>query len=153
LDIALENRELLNLNVDFTMSFRQIFSRINRITRSYIDDDADRIDAGDLDRARQLIDEAAEKWELPEPEAEAGAEAEAEAGADVTMTHERACMLLDVPQGAPIEEVTRAYRRIIVSVHPDHGSGREPEEQRRAELRTQELNRAYEFLKRRHAAR
>ena len=110
------------------MSFNQIFSRLTRIARSYASAGHDS-PYDDLRRAQELIDEArgreeASRWEAALAEEE-----------DQT-SYRRACTTLELRPGASLADAAMAYRRIIMTVHPDrtaicrrgrrsgHGSGR-----------------------------
>ena len=135
------------------MSLFQIFSRLGRLSRSYSDDD-DRVDSDDLRRAEELIAAENDRWELPEPPAApepakdaAPSEQPGAPAAPAVMTIERAYTVLGLTSGSAIEEVTRAYRKAILQHHPDRAAARGADEQRRAELLAQELNRAYALLK------
>src|ERR1041384_5490198 len=93
------------------MSFNQIFSRLTRIARSYGSAGHDS-SHDDLRRAQQLIDEArsredASRWEAALAEEE-----------DQT-SYRRACTTLELRPGASLADAALAYRRIIMTVHPD----------------------------------
>jgi CspA family cold shock protein len=56
--------------------------------------------------------------------------------------------ILGVRLGAPLAEVTSAYRRLAILYHPDKVAGLAPEYQEIAERKMKEINAAYEELKR-----
>jgi DnaJ like chaperone protein len=66
--------------------------------------------------------------------------------------HEPACRILGVAQGAPLEEVRRAYHRLILETHPDRviAQGLPPECVALATARMARINAAYESLARAH---
>ena len=55
--------------------------------------------------------------------------------------------LLELPEGASLEEARRSYRELVRVWHPDRFSG-DPVLRRRAEEKSKQLNVAYETLKR-----
>ena len=55
--------------------------------------------------------------------------------------------LLELPEGASLEEARRSYRELVRVWHPDRFSG-DPVLRRRAEEKSKQLNLAYETLKR-----
>ena len=103
------------------MSLRQIFNRMARIARSFSAND-ERISHDDLRYAQELIDEAANRWELPEQPREPPVQEEvnedqrndaderAGSAGDESMTYERAIAILEVKRGATSEEVPAARR-------------------------------------------
>lgn len=54
--------------------------------------------------------------------------------------------VLNVPFGAPRDEITRAYRQLMRLTHPDHFS--DPDERHTAEERSKLINAAYAVLSR-----
>ncbi len=64
-----------------------------------------------------------------------------------------ACAILGVKPSASMDEITRAYRRLINRHHPDklHGSANHPEAIRAAEEQTRAIRAAFETLRARHA--
>ena len=56
--------------------------------------------------------------------------------------------VLEVRPGAPREEVTAAYRRLVQQYHPDRVANLAPEFREVAERRMKEINATYEQLKR-----
>lgn len=59
--------------------------------------------------------------------------------------------VLNVPFGAPRDEITRAYRQLMRLTHPDHFS--DPDERRKAEERSKLINAAYAVLSKPDARR
>jgi DnaJ-domain-containing protein 1 len=59
-----------------------------------------------------------------------------------------ACDLLGVSEDATPEQIRKAYQDRVRQYHPDRVAQAAPELQRLAELRTKELNAAYEALTR-----
>ena len=55
---------------------------------------------------------------------------------------------MEVRPGAPREEVTAAYRRLVQQYHPDRVANLAPEFREVAERRMKEINATYEQLKR-----
>jgi hypothetical protein len=66
-------------------------------------------------------------------------------------TYERNCDLLEVAPGATPEEIQKSFRQLIKVWHPDRFSD-QPELQRRATMKTSELTRAFQWLRRHHLA-
>ncbi len=54
--------------------------------------------------------------------------------------------LLQLPDGAPLDEVKRAYRRLARELHPDRHPSASPEDQRELERRFAEVSAAYRRL-------
>jgi hypothetical protein len=151
------------------MSFRQIFERVTRIARSGsfdpFEDDFD----DELRRAQELIDaEKRREEEAREGRREAsgaegarrgaagtpGASGAEEEGTEprspdipVEPEIERALLLLGVTSAASLQDITLAYRRRIVEIHPDRHQRGDAGEIDESKLRTQELNRAYALVK------
>lgn len=59
----------------------------------------------------------------------------------------RCYQLLDLPFGAPLEQVTRQWRAYLKKVHPDRHAN-DPAKQADATILTQQLNDAYKKIKR-----
>jgi DnaJ-domain-containing protein 1 len=131
------------------MSFRQIFDRISRLAR------ANSLDGygssrDELRRAQELIDEENRRDRMKDRASKEGAdthEEETPEGGERGMTIEEACRILSVSRSATAREITLAYRRKIVEVHPDRHAHRSEQSQAEAKARTQELNLAYAYLK------
>lgn len=134
------------------MSFRQIFSRFVSIARANAPSLGEwrGRDAFELDK----FDEELRRAEAASPRAKAEA-----AGADRTsrgaepdveiLTHEieHAYRTLGVSPSVSIEEVTRAYRMLIVRHHPDRQISGGQAARDAATLRAQEINEAYRIVK------
>jgi DnaJ-domain-containing protein 1 len=132
------------------MSFRQIFDRISRLAR------ANSLDGygssrDELRRAQELIDEENRRDRMKEKAKEGESrnphEEETPEGGERGMTIEEACRILSVSRSATSREITLAYRRKIVEVHPDRHAHSSEHSQAEAKARTQELNLAYAYLK------
>ncbi|MFO0729121.1 MAG: J domain-containing protein [Myxococcota bacterium] len=80
----------------------------------------------------------------PEPKAEAPPERPTRRAEQGTEVH-RYYANLELPYGAPLDEVKAAYRRLMRSYHPDHHAN-DPERQRLATELSQQLRVAYEAL-------
>jgi len=132
------------------MSFRQIFDRINRIARANISGDGASGDYQEsLRRARELIEESRRRdRKEPEPDPSSESAGESESSGAERMNRAAACAVLGVSVGATMEEITKAYRVRIVTVHPDRLVGADIAVIEQAKRKTQELNDAYSFLKR-----
>ncbi|MBY0586444.1 J domain-containing protein [bacterium] len=62
-------------------------------------------------------------------------------------TYERYCELLEVAPGASSEQIQKSFRELIKVWHPDRFSD-QPELQRRATIKTSELTKAFQWLRR-----
>lgn len=67
-------------------------------------------------------------------------------------TYERCCDVLEVPHGAPMDEIERSFRELIKVWHPDRFLDN-PQLQIRATRKTSEITRAFQWLRRHEAAR
>ncbi len=61
--------------------------------------------------------------------------------------------ILGLQESSSAEEVRRAYQTLVKQYHPDRIADMAPELRELAEQRTQELNAAYESIKRSHTPR
>lgn len=59
---------------------------------------------------------------------------------------------LEVPFGAPLEQVQRSYRKLLSKYHPDR-FGRDPEKLKLATEITQRLNESFQSIRRHHRDR
>lgn len=150
------------------MSFRQLFDRMNRYTRSHSFGGFGRTNQEELRRAEELIEAERRRDERERQERErqererreyersrSGPSATSAGNAPVPDSTTRALYLqsiaaLSVADGASWEEITAAYRRLITIFHPDRTSRLAPAEREQAHRRTQEINIAYGFLTRYH---
>jgi DnaJ-domain-containing protein 1 len=127
----------------------QIFKRIKDISKSYINDDDSNF-SGDVN----LSDPT--DAELKRVIEELNRGADQKAGKQQTNSGKReemrmdlvsACRILQINSNATIDEIKTAYKNRIKEYHPDKVANLGNEIKVLAEKKTQEINRAYEFLK------
>jgi DnaJ like chaperone protein len=127
----------------------QIFNRIKDISKSYINDDGSNF-SGDVN----LNDPS--DTELKRVIEELNKGADPNAGKQKTGSGKReemkmdlisACRILQVNSNASIDQIKTAYKNRIKEYHPDKVANLGNDIKVLAEKKTQEINRAYEFLK------
>jgi hypothetical protein len=131
------------------MSFRQIFDRITRIARAEAFGTRGSSYEEELRRAEELIEESRRPRRTTIDESADAAEPQSEEEAEA---YRVALRTIGVRAGATREQIATAYRQRARELHPDRVGHMSPEEQREALRRMQELNLAYEFLRRRAGA-
>lgn len=129
------------------MSFRQIFDRIARIARSEMSGHRRSSFEEELRRAEELIEESRRPRRSsidaePEPETGPAREEDSE-------EYRRALRTIGVAPGATRDEIAAAYRQRARELHPDRNAHPGAAEQAEVLRRMQELNLAYEYLRRR----
>jgi len=66
---------------------------------------------------------------------------------NIAMTEAQANKILELPENATIEMIKSAYKQKMMEYHPDRVSNLGKELQNLADMKTKEINQAYEFLK------
>lgn len=66
---------------------------------------------------------------------------------NIVMTEAQANKILELPENATIEMIKSAYKQKMMEYHPDRVSNLGKELQNLADMKTKEINQAYEFLK------
>lgn len=138
-------------------SMGQIFNRFTRIAKSFIDDSTSSANQlyNDKDaELRKIIDELNGEYSKKHHERKtAGARPRQSQQAPPPnhqvnqMNLSGACELLKVNTNASIEEIKHAYKKRVMEYHPDRVASLGEELQILARNKTQEINQAYDFLK------
>lgn len=141
------------------MSFRQIFDRLARFARSEMHAPGRSSFEEELRRAQELIEESRRPRRTSvedDPASARNSERPAERSSQTAPRREeeyyRALRTIGAPDDATPEQITAAFRERAREVHPDRLEHLSPALQRDALRRMQELNLAYEYLRRRRGA-
>ena len=131
----------------------QIFRRINRIAKSYLDDKPSNtgIDPSllnpDYELRRQFED-------LNRSQKNSGSKSNFDSGkkqsnpaSNQQFNLQLACSILQVKQNSSIEEIKEAYKKRMKEYHPDRVASLGAELKELAEKKSKDINEAYNFLK------
>ena len=135
------------------MSLQQILGRFKQFVRSYEVGELFRVhDTIALRTAEALIAEAEERERREERETfrrvESARPRSDNSTSEKRAAYEEACRALGVSTAASIDTIASAYRAGISRHHPDRHGWKGVEEVREATRRTQELNKAFETIRR-----
>ena len=122
----------------------QIFNRISRIARSYLNDDGSKLNLNfesEDDELKRLIDEISKE-----------AKKEKQEKSNFTPPDEKvdlsnAYTILEVNSNSSLEQITASYKKKLKEYHPDRVSNLGKDIQELAHMKTVQINQAYKLIK------
>jgi DnaJ-domain-containing protein 1 len=125
----------------------QIFERIKRVTKSYLNDEdssprRNYTIPDEDDELKKIIDELGKD----KSRSESGNQQTPRGKGSGTLDRDKALSVLGLSSKAGIDEIKSAYRKKMMEYHPDRVSGLGKDLQEIARKKAIEINLAYEFL-------
>jgi DnaJ-domain-containing protein 1 len=125
----------------------QIFNRVSRIIKANKNDSepslADFYIKSEDDELKSIIDELSNKKTQQDNFNKNSENSKVESD----LNFEDACLVLDINQNSSVDEIKIAYKTKVKEYHPDKVSGLGEELQKLAQLKTQQINSAYNVIK------
>jgi DnaJ like chaperone protein len=126
----------------------QIFNRVSRIIKANKNQSepslADFYIKSEDDELKSIIDELSNKKAKQKEEKQHDSE---KIKTDSDLTFDEACTILGINTNSSVDEIKTAYKTKVKEYHPDKVSGLGEELQKLAQQKTQQINSAYNTIK------